>query len=412
MEDVLAAFGDPGSRWLNATNVLIAINVIVFLAMVASGVSWLDPQTDELLRWGADYGPSTLSGQYWRLITSAFVHVGVVHILLNMWCLWSLGRLLERLLGSFATFAVYLITAAGAALLSISWNPMRVSAGASGAIFGIAGALIPILRYGKLNLPPENVRKLLAYVVRFSLINLLYGLRGHIDNMAHLGGLSTGLLAGLFLARSFAMPKEDQGGQRRNVLLIAALAVVLIVFPIVKAKRYAAELHRGETALDHNDSTSAIEHVKAYTAARPDDAYGHALLGSAFQRAERYQEAAQEYERALALEPRYPFVQVNLGKVYLQLNEPGKAVSLFQSGIAVMKPDADIYYWYAEALKTTGDLTGAEKAAREAIRLDEKDAEAQSLLTEILHAEDALRQNKGAKIRQPRVAGAKSVNSR
>jgi len=384
VEDALASFGAPGSRWLNATNILIAINVSVFLAMVASGISWIDPETDQLVRWGASYGPRTLSGQYWRLITPGFVHIGVFHLLLNMWCLWSLGRLLERLLGPFATVGIYLTTAAGASLLSLSWNPMRVGAGASGAIFGIAGALIPILRYGKLDLAPESVRKLLAYVVRFSLINLLYGLRGHIDNMAHVGGFVTGLLAGLFLARSYALPREDQGAQRRNVLIATGIAVALCVFPVVKAKGYAVELHKGETALDHNDTTAAIQHLKAYTSARPEDAYGHAILGSAFHQAERYQEAAQEYERALALLPDYGFVQVNLAKVHVALGDYEKAVELFRAGIPNVDPNADVYYGLAFALKKTGDLAGAEKAARKAIELNSKNREARSLLAEIV----------------------------
>src|SRR5262249_41615144 len=111
----------------------------------ASGISWINPETENLLHWGANYGPDTLGGQYWRVITSCFLHIGIIHLLLNMWCLWSLGRLLERLVGPATTVGVYLVTGVGAALLSLSWDPMRVSAGASGAIFGIAGTLIPIL---------------------------------------------------------------------------------------------------------------------------------------------------------------------------------------------------------------------------------------------------------------------------
>jgi membrane associated rhomboid family serine protease len=385
--DALASLETGGSQWLTATNALIAVNVTVFLAMIASGVSLLSPNTQQLLRWGADYGPDTLGGQYWRIITSGFLHIGILHIALNMWCLWSLGRLLERLVGPFTTASVYLVTGAGAALLSLSWNPMRVSAGASGAIFGIAGVLIPVLYYGKLNVPPENISKLLGYVVRFSLLNLLYGLRGGIDNMAHLGGLVTGLLAGLFLARSFSLAKEDREAQRRMVMGVAALAVALLVIPVAKAGSYAAELREGQMLFERQDYNSAIEHLKKYTAARPEDAYGYAILGSALQQAKRYDEAAREYERGLALMPRYAFIQVNLAEVYLQMNKPDKAVELFRAGIPGVPPDADIYYYYAQALKATDDLAGAEGAARQAIHLDDKDAEAQGLLSEILKAE-------------------------
>ena len=131
-----------------ATYALLAINIVIFVAMVASGISFVTPETGQVLRWGADYGPYTLSGQYWRLITSMFLHFGIIHIFGNMWCLWSLGRLAEKMVGSLSLVGIYLMTGVGASLLSLSWDPMRVSAGASGAIFGIAGALISVLYFG------------------------------------------------------------------------------------------------------------------------------------------------------------------------------------------------------------------------------------------------------------------------
>jgi rhomboid protease GluP len=385
MVDLIAPYGAGISRWRTATNGLVAINVAVYLAMVASGVDWLAPTSSDLLRWGAD-GPNTLAGQYWRMITSGFLHIGIVHLLLNMWCLWYLGRLLERLLGPLTTVIVYVVTGVGASLLSLSWNPMSVSAGASGAIFGIAGVLIPVLYYGKLNLPPENVRRVLGYVVRFSLLNLLYGLRGHINNMAHLGGLVAGLAVGLFLARSFSLNEEERGTQRRNVIMVATVVVALLVIPVVKAKSYVVELGKGEASLEKEDYNSAIEHLKKYTAAQPNDAYGKALLGSALQGAKRYQEAAQEYEQGLALDPDYPNVQINLAQIYVHLNQPQKAVKLYQAGIQGSRPDADNYYNYALALKATGDLVEAEREVRQAIHLHDT-PEAQSLLNEILKAQ-------------------------
>jgi rhomboid protease GluP len=387
--DAFAPLAAPRSRWLTATNGLIAINIAVFLAMVASGVSWIDPETSDVLRWGADYGPSTLGGQYWRMITSGFVHFGIVHLLLNMWCLWSLGRILERLLGPFATVGVYLVTAAGASLLSLTWNPMVVGAGASGAIFGIAGAIIPILYYGKLDLPAENTRRVLGYVVRFSLINLFYGLtRANIGNMAHLGGLVTGLAVGLFLARSFSIPQEDRPAQRRTAIAVAAIAVVLLVIPVAKAKSYAVDLEKAETLLQQENYNSAIDHLRKYTAAQPKDAYGHLLLGDALQNTKSYNEAAQEYERALALHPGRPLIIVaSLAEVYLDLNQGAKAVKLLEDYNAGNAPNSDISYWYARALQATGDLTEAEKAARKAAGLNPDHPEYQSLLNEIVKAE-------------------------
>ncbi|MBZ5493877.1 MAG: rhomboid family intramembrane serine protease [Acidobacteriia bacterium] len=370
-----------------ATIALLAINIGIFVIMVASGISWITPQTDQVLRWGADYGPYTLSGQYWRLITSMFLHFGIIHIFGNMWCLWSLGQLTEKLIDSVSLLGLYLVTGIGAALLSLSWDPMRVSAGASGAIFGIAGALISVLYFGRLGLQPASVRKLLGYVVRFAFLNLIFGLQGHIDNMAHLGGLVTGLVAGLFLARTFNAAPEEQSARRRVVLAISAVLVILLFVPVIRAKQYAVEFAQGEAALDHNDLNAAISHLQKYVAARPDDAIGHALLGSAFQQAERFNEAAKEFERSLEIEPDYPYAQVGLARIYAYQKKTDKALELFAKGMPRIEPDAPTLYMYAVALKDAGKLPEAESQVRRAIQLDPKDVDAHKLLAEILTME-------------------------
>jgi rhomboid protease GluP len=370
-----------------ATIALLAINIGVFIIMVASGISWISPQTDQVLRWGADYGPYTLSGQYWRLITSMFLHFGIIHVFGNMWCLWSLGQLAEKLIDSVSLLGLYLITGIGASLLSLSWDPMRVSAGASGAIFGIAGALISVLYFGRLGLQPASVRKLLGYVVRFAFLNLLFGLQGHIDNMAHLGGLVSGLVAGFFLARTLNAAPEEQPARRRVVLAISAVVVILLFVPVIRAKQYAVEFGRGRTAFDLNDAARAIPHLQKYVAARPDDVFGHALLGAAFHRANRFDEAAQEYELGLKIKPDDPYMQVYLAEIYAYEKKTGKALALFRKGIPGSAPDPGIFYWYAEALKDAGNLTEAENNSRRAVQLDPKSIDAHRLLAEILSLE-------------------------
>jgi rhomboid protease GluP len=372
-----------------ATIALLAINIGIFVIMVASGISWITPQTDQVLRWGADYGPYTLSGQYWRLITSMFLHFGIIHIFGNMWCLWSLGQLTEKLIDSVSLVGLYLVTGVGASLLSLSWDPMRVSAGASGAIFGIAGALITVLYFGKLGLQPESVRKLLGYVVRFAILNLLFGLQGHIDNMAHLGGLVSGLLIGFFLARTFNIAPEERPARRRMIFVASAVVLLGLFVPVAKAKQYAVEFGKGQAALEHDDLNTAIPHLQNYVAARPSDASGHILLGSALQQARRFDEATQEFERALAIDPDNPYVEINLAKIYAYQKKSGKALQLFKKGMPQAGADADAsaFYLYATALKDTGNLAEAESNIRKAVQLDQKDIDAYRLLAEILALE-------------------------
>lgn len=376
------------TRPATATIALLTINIGIFIVMVASGVSWIKPGTDQVLRWGADYGPYTFSGQYWRVITAMFLHFGIIHLFGNMWCLWSLGQLAEKLLGSLSVLGLYLLTGIGASLLSLCWDPMRVSAGASGAIFGIAGALIAVLYFGRLGLPAEGVRKLLGYVVRFAFLNLLFGLQGHIDNMAHLGGLVSGLLIGFFLARTFNASPEERPARRRMILVLSAIVLLVLFVPVARAKQYAVELGKGLAALDHDDAKAAIAHFQQYVAARPGDAYGHALLGSAFQAAGRFDEAVSEFERGLAIEPDSPEIEVNLAKIYVYQKKTDKALELFRKGMPGVEPDAPVFYLYASALKDTGKLTEAESNIRRAIQLEPKNIDAHKLLAEILRLED------------------------
>ena len=92
------------------TQAIFGINVAVFAAMALAGVSLLDTTIAELVHWGANYGPFTIGGQWWRLLSCVFVHIGIIHIAFNMWCLWNLGRLAESVYGHWTFGAVYLIT--------------------------------------------------------------------------------------------------------------------------------------------------------------------------------------------------------------------------------------------------------------------------------------------------------------
>src|SRR6204780_3176834 len=104
------------------TRVIIAVNVLVYVAMGLSGVSWTDPSVAQAIRWGADFGPLTLSGQWWRLFTCMFVHFGFFHILLNMWCLRNLAVALEPMMGRVAFSITYLFSGLAARAANTAWN--------------------------------------------------------------------------------------------------------------------------------------------------------------------------------------------------------------------------------------------------------------------------------------------------
>ena len=225
-----------GWSYAPATYMLVGINIAVYGFMVMGGVSWWSPTAAQILHWGANRGANEiLHGEWWRLLTATFVHVGAIHLATNMWCLWNLGLLGEPLLGAFGVIGVYTLTGIAGNLLSSAVNPGIVGAGASGAVFGIAGILIMLLNGPHLPFPREELRRLRRSVIYFAVLNLaigastlLYSGGIKIDNMAHLGGVLSGLALGLPLAPVLGTGKQKY--QRRQRVAFSVLAGGLLLF--------------------------------------------------------------------------------------------------------------------------------------------------------------------------------------
>jgi rhomboid protease GluP len=225
------------------TPALLGLNVAVFIAMVIGGVNIMTPTSESLLRWGADYGPYITSGQRWRLLTNTFIHVGVIHLAMNMVGLWQIGRLVERLLGNLGFAITYLLAGLAGSLLSIAWHPMTVSAGASGAIFGIYGALIAYLIRHRGSIPAGVLQSLQRAAVTFVILNVVIGLRAKgIDMAAHGGGLLGGLVVGLFIARPLAEPAPHVTRQAVRVGAIGLLVIVLLTLLLPKRADLSVEI--------------------------------------------------------------------------------------------------------------------------------------------------------------------------
>src|SRR5258708_16038383 len=186
------------------TTGLLAINIAVYVVMVfqAGLGSLMGFSGQQLIGWGGNFGPLTINGEYWRLVTAGFVHESFFHLAFNMWCLWSLGRLSERLFGRWQTFAIYMLTGVGGALLSIANNPQHGELGASGAVFGIVGAVIAGVKFGDLDISSGEKRAIVSSALSFAVLNFVLRLSGNfgvsmfanVDNLCHLRGFVTGLL--------------------------------------------------------------------------------------------------------------------------------------------------------------------------------------------------------------------------
>ncbi len=200
---------------ITLTQVLFGANVAVFLAMAAASGAVVDFPGQTMAHFGANFGPYTLSGDWWRLVTYMFLHGGLMHIAFNMWCLWDLGALCESLYGRWTFAAVYLTTGIAGGVASIGWNPRVLSVGASGAIFGLAGALIASFYLGEFSLPSIAIRGTLRSLVFFVGFNVLFGsMFPGIDNACHFGGLISGLILGALIARIAPQRQPAPAGQR------------------------------------------------------------------------------------------------------------------------------------------------------------------------------------------------------
>jgi rhomboid protease GluP len=225
---------DLSSRF-TPTNILIGINIAVFILMALSGVSAVSPQPEQLVKWGANYGPLSLGTQPWRILTSNYVHIGVLHIFFNMWCLLNLGKLAERIFDRWTYLLVYTFSGIAGSLASLWKHPQGVGAGASGAIFGLAGALIAALYLGKLPFSKAVIGPTLKSLIMFAAYNLFFGLVPGIDNSAHLGGLVSGLAMGAALAPHLTDSAESRA-QWRNFVL-AGMGLILLAFYVYLQRR-------------------------------------------------------------------------------------------------------------------------------------------------------------------------------
>lgn len=208
---------------------LVAINVLIFAAMLAHGAGlWHSPNQIQL-SWGAGFGPATKDGEWWRLGTAMFLHFGILHLSLNMWALWDCGRLVERLYGSARFIAVFLGSGLAGNLLSLSVHgESAVSGGASGAIFGIYGALLVWLWHNRQQIHPTEFRWLFGGAAFFSAATIGFGLLNPgMDNAAHIGGLVSGMLIGNSLTMPGGAAKKPLRLLNAFIFLTAVAGIAL-----------------------------------------------------------------------------------------------------------------------------------------------------------------------------------------
>ena len=248
--------GLPGSeRRPVVTYALIAVNVLIWLAMEFEGRSRGGSQNQAvLLQFGALYGPWIAAGEYWRLFTAMFLHIGLLHLAFNGFGLLIFGRIVEGIYGPVRFGLIYVLAGLFGSVASYLLNSASIGAGASGAIFGVLGALAAFF-LARREVLGEVGRQNLTGLAVIAAINLVFGfIQPGIDNWAHMGGLAAGFALGMALAPNYRLVDDTfgMGGRLRDVNPVARSFWVV---PIAVALLF------GATLLGNSRIPSAQSHI-------------------------------------------------------------------------------------------------------------------------------------------------------
>ena len=263
------------------TVALVAANAIVFIATLVAGAEWITPVGRMQIEWGSNFAPYTTDGEWWRLFTSMFIHFGLPHLVFNMLALGMFGPIVERLYGSVNYLLVYVVAGIGGGLASVAWQPTINSAGASGAIFGVLGALLAAqLRAGD-TFPTDILRPLRTTALLFLGASLYAGfkLQG-IDNAAHLGGAVSGFMVGLVAARPITGSSSYSRSDLRGSLQLIPAAAVVLAAGFWFAQRASASIGGEGLYLRTVHWLALHEHIinRKFNAARAKDDQNHLAL--------------------------------------------------------------------------------------------------------------------------------------
>ncbi len=292
----------PGAgRTPVVTYTLLGINSLVWIASeVAGGAN----DRGALLDFGAMFGPLIADGQYWRLFTAIFLHIGILHMALNSLALFIFGRLVETIYGPTRFAAIYIVAGLGGSATSYLFNSIALAAGASGAIFGVLGALTAFF-YVQRNVMGEMAKRNLMSLLVLAGINLVFGLLfPGVDNWAHLGGFVFGAALGLRLAPRY-VPVKDLFGQvvtfrdrnslaRQLPILVAASGAIVLIALLA-------------------------------TATLPDNALSRTYAADRLFEQGEYGEALDELARAQELDSLEPQVFYVRGKILAEIGDIDRA---------------------------------------------------------------------------------------
>lgn len=281
------------------TYALIAINVILFVAMEVKAGWWPELSQEQYLKWGADWGPLSLHYQWWRMLTSTFVHANGTHLTVNLLFLLILGRRAERIFGKWIFFCLYLASGVAASIASLAFHPEAVQCGASGAVFGVLGVLISAFVLGKMSL--STFSKWWLGILSLDMLAGLYvgATDPQVSNSAHVAGLVSGFILGMLVLSERA--KEPRF---RQWLLSGTMVVIVLGATSVQlADGYLAPLALADSSLEQGRPEDALSYANLVLSKNPNSLLANIYVAKSYFKKRDYNDAEKAARRALATNP-------------------------------------------------------------------------------------------------------------
>jgi len=317
---------DPG---IFVTMTLIVLNGGVFAGLSLSGE--ITPAS--LHRFGAQFGPSIWQGEYWRFLTTLFLHYNLLHLVFNLYALYVLGWMVEPLLGRRRFFSIYIFSGIFGSILSVSVHPDFISVGASGAIFGLAGAALAMRLFQSPSLKKTLFDPFGFFLLLFIFFNLIMGfLQESVDNAAHLGGLLAGFILGFYY---MARIRDDAGK-----LLLARIAYLLF---------------------------SALFLLALFYGLRPFRSSGWQLwYAQQLRYMGRIEPAEKSYRQAVRLKPKNPLYHKELGSFLMRKGNPGEALEQYRAALDLKGEEGELSFLCGVAKLALGEFDQAYEYYRKA----------------------------------------------
>lgn len=354
-----------------ATKLLIILNVAVFVLMVldSSIMTVLTPTNELLIEWGANIGPLSLGPEPWRISTLCFVHIGGLHLLLNMVVLWQFGVPVEKLYGTRFYLLLYLLSGLAGSCVSLLLTPVLVSAGASGAIYGVIGGLIACYVRKRKDIQPQVMKAVGQFVLVLVGATLAMGFVYPIDNAAHFGGMAAGFLSGLFFF-------PDRTNIFYKLRFVGALLVSAMIFGVYKyAQAVPFDFNGDFAALSHEQELKlktpreSLDLADQFIERNPDKSFGYRAKGELLRVLSKNREAIGYFNKALGIDPEDAALYMGRSKCYLHagmyeaaIKDVEKAKELGVSGPAP-------YYVLMMSAGATGKYPLALQSCRKLLKL-------------------------------------------